>query len=608
MTRNRFNRLTLTLLLFMLTAVAAAAQKFELLDVGNAVRGERVFLTYRLSNAEANPPKPPQLAGCRFFSGPNLSTSISIVSDGRTTRQQQTIEITYVYIADKEGTVTVPPVSINIEGKKLTARGTTFKVLPPESRPSQPSAPAPSGSASPYGQQPQAPSVNVSPNDFLVRVSFSKTHVYEMEAVIASIKIYTKHNFDVPTVLEQPEFEGFLAEELEPSQRVSRESLNGQIYYAIEIKRSLLYAQNPGKHTITAGRYDVPVIVRVPVSLGFYTTYREEERRITTPRQTATLDVTALPEPKPAGFTSAVGRFKVSTDIKPNAELLRTNEASTYVYTVSGTGNIKFLTRPEIEFPGTFDAYTPKTDIDARISGADMTGTFTIEYPIVPQETGKFQIGGQPFAYFDPSDGKYHELSTPVYNVTVARGTAAPADNSSATIDTSMKDIRHIHRQPASYSAAYSSIFGQAWYWICYAVLLGGLIAVVLIYRRHARLAADVTGRRLARANRVASRRFKAAAAYIKAHDSTKFYDELATALKGYVGDKLGIAPSQLISDTIAERLEGYGATPQTAAEVIDVLNECEMARFTPSGSDSAMNELLQRATDAIRSIENVKK
>lgn len=94
----------------------------------------------------------------------------------------------------------------------------------------------------------------------------------------------------------------------------------------------------------------------------------------------------------------------------------------------------------------------------------------------------------------------------------------------------------------------------------------------------------------------------------MRQHKSQEFYDELARALKGYVGDKLGIAPSSLISDVISDKLISRGVQPETAQEVIDVLNDCEMARFTPSGSDDAMADVIQRATAAVKAIENTLK
>ena len=76
----------------------------------------------------------------------------------------------------------------------------------------------------------------------------------------------------------------------------------------------------------------------------------------------------------------------------------------------------------------------------------------------------------------------------------------------------------------------------------------------------------------------------------------------------GYISDKLGIAPSQLLRDNIASQLENYGASAQTTEDTIAVLDECEMARFTPQHSDQEVAQLYERAVAAIRSLEDVKK
>ena len=91
-----------------------------------------------------------------------------------------------------------------------------------------------------------------------------------------------------------------------------------------------------------------------------------------------------------AGFSGAVGHFNLATELNP--ELMRTNEASTYSVIIRGTGNIKYIPQPEIDFPASFDKYTPKTDIQANIVGSNTTGTYRVDYPVVPQEVGKFVI------------------------------------------------------------------------------------------------------------------------------------------------------------------------------------------------------------------------
>ena len=49
------------------------------------------------------------------------------------------------------------------------------------------------------------------------------------------------------------------------------------------------------------------------------------------------------------------------------------------------------------------------------------------------------------------------------------------------------------------------------------------------------------------------------------------------------------------------EKLEAFGA-------LLDVLDECEMARFTPQHSDQEIAKLYDEAVTAIRNLEDVKR
>ena len=134
------------------------------------------------------------------------------------------------------------------------------------------------------------------------------------------------------------------------------------------------------------------------------------------------------------------------------------------------------------------------------------------------------------------------------------------------------------------------------------------LAGVLVVYRRNIRLEADVAGRRLAKAGRVASKRLKESKAYLDDHKNDLFYAALAKALWGYISDKLSIAPSQLTRDNVAEKLGSYGLDKDAIGEVLDVLDRCEMARFTPNDSDTEASDIYSKAESAIKSIEDVKK
>ncbi len=134
------------------------------------------------------------------------------------------------------------------------------------------------------------------------------------------------------------------------------------------------------------------------------------------------------------------------------------------------------------------------------------------------------------------------------------------------------------------------------------------LVLLVIVYRRHIRLQADVTGRRLAKAGRIATKRLREARAAMNDHESDRFYTALSKALWGYLSDKLSISVSQLTRDNVAGKLTAYGLSHADTDRMLDVLDQCEMARFTPSHSDDEIARLYAQASAAIKSVEDVKK
>ncbi len=595
----------LTAAVIAMSAMAASDASFDLVPPRNVVEGRNFALTFRLQNAESSSFDGPELDGCTLLYGPAVSTMQSTqIVNGRLS-SSTTVDYTFTYRADRAGTVVVPVLALRTNAGTLRTSEARFEILPPDR--TQTTQGQQGGNQGGRVEAPQGG--KISADDVLIRVFFSKNSVYEQEPVVATIKVYTKYDISafLPTV--QPSFEGFLTEELPVDNNVSIEHYNGQNYHTAVLKRLLLYPQRSGRLSVNSGKYNITVVQYETINMGFYRTSRPIEREITTTSNAAAITVRALPEPRPAGFSGAVGQFSVSTSLEP--ELMRTNEASVYSYKVRGTGNIKFLSPVEMEFPAGIETYTPRTNIDARLTAgcADMTGTFTTDFTIVPMEVGNFTIEGKPFVYFDPSAGQYRtaEVSDTPIRVLRGTGTAAPVQNSD--VNTEINDILHIHPSDINrQSADVHYTFGTRLYWVIYIVLALILIGVVFLYRRQIRLNADAAGRRLAKAGRAAGKRLKAARTAMDAHQGDAFYAAISSALWGYLSDKLAIPASQLTRENISDKLSAYGLDAAQTQNILDVLDACEMARFTPAGSDSEMAEVYQKASGAISAVENVKK
>jgi len=586
----------------MLAAVAPAATAQSLKVIANpyVVQGRNFTVTFRVTNAEGAVQRAPELANCQLLYGPGVTTmqSTQIVNN----RVSSTViyEYSFVYRANKPGRVTIPSVSINAEGKTIKSSPFTFEVLPPDRSEQNngggtPSRPQPTSSSGP----------DIRPTDLIVTVTMSKNGIYEHEAVVATIKVYTKHAITSFRATTLPVFEGFLSEELPVNDPVKIEHFRGENYYSAVLKRCLLYPQKSGTLSINSGRYDVTLETYERISQGFMVTQRPVRKNITTTSNSVNVSVKALPEPKPAGFDNAVGNFKVTTSLEPAQ--LRTNEAATYTVTITGSGNIKHLTTPDITFPHGVELYTPESSADASFTGQDMHGTFTATYTMVPQDEGSLTIPGWDFVYFNPSAARYETVEIPAYERKVLRG-SAPAQGTAQKDVAAMKDIEHIKQlRPDSLEKSPQPVFGTVIYVLCYIITILALVAAAIIYRHRINLRADVQGRRTARANRVAVRRLREARKAMAAHHNDEFYAILARALWGYLSDKLRIPASALTRDNIQEKLAATGAGDTLITRTIAILDDCEMARFTPMHSDMEVSTLYDQAVGVIKDLEAVR-
>lgn len=614
--RKNMKKLIFTLLMALAMATGITAQtSFQVIPPRNVIAGNTFYVTYRLTNGDGNGLDCPAVTGCKLLSPrPGVSTMQSVEIINGHQSSTTTVDYTYTYRAEKEGTYTVPAASIQVDGKKYTTKAVQFKVLPPDKN-ARNNSQRQGGGGYGYGysgatvDDPSSQdNAKIGKDDIFVRVILNKSHAYEGEAIECTLKLYTKferiNSFMVTT---PPTYDGFLIEEIDTQASLNAvEHYNGQNYITAVLKKCIIYPQQSGKLTISSGQYDLSVVQLERVSNGFFISARPVEKSVHLPAFSQTVNITPLPQPSPASFTGAVGQFKFES--RMNSTELRTGEAASLRYIITGTGNIKFVKEPKPTIPDEFEQYTPKTDVNARVSGTNMTGTVTAEYTIVPQSVGDFKIPEQEFSYFDPSKREYVTLTAPGYNLKVAKGSGTTTSVEQRDIQAKNLDILHIKLGDKGMSKWHTPVVRFWWYWGIMGLLLLGMIVAVWVFSARARMASDVAGRRTSRANKVARKRLKTAAAFMKAHKSDEFYEEMLKAMWGYLSDKLNMPASQLSRQNIVDTLGRRGVGEELTNKVINILDECEMARYTPDSSlDSSVEAIYNEATDTIDVMEKCK-
>lgn len=565
------------------------------------IEGQQFQLEYTLYNASGKDLKLPEFKGCKvLYQGTSSGTSVSVVN-GKVDRQTTETHVITLR-AEKEGSYTFAPATISADGRTLSTNTWKLTVLPPDK------AGASSGRSS--GRSGQS-----SDNTALfVRLILSKSKIYEQEAVLATIKLYTQASGVQAENYSFPSFEGFVVQDIDLPQNTSfsLENYNGINYKVAVLKQCLLFPQRTGKITITPGKFDFQVetyqLVNGP--FGPMRVPQGVSRSVST--NTASVEVMPLPGGKPASFMGGVGDFSLSSSI--SSTHVKANEAITLKLTIKGSGNLKYLKNPELQLPNDFDTYDPKVDVNVKASAGGVSGIRTVEYTTIPRFAGTFKIPAVEFSYFDIKSKSYKTLRTEAYEITVDKG--APGSGGKTVTNFSNKEDLKLLNQDIHYIkldkmnlVQTPTLYIDNWiYWLWYIIPALAFIVFVIINRKQAKANANVALMKNRKANKVASKRLKVAGKYLKNHDKEHFYDEVLKAVWGYLSDKLGLPNSELTKDNVAAELEKYGANAELIAEFNDILGRCEFAQYAPSQTDEAMDELYTQTVEAIGKMENTVK
>lgn len=559
----------------------------------------------------------PEVEGFDVLFGPTLSQqgSSTQVFNGVSTTNFTAV-YTYVLLAKEEGTFTIPAASIKVGNSEYKSNELSIKVLPAD----QAQAAAAQNRNNPNAEQgvgSQSSGSSVSSEDIFMRAHVSKNSVYENEGFLVTFKLYSLVELAGFESIKFPEFEGFIAQEIElpENKQWSLENYNGRNYRTVVLKQTILYPQRSGKIPIPSGKFETVIRVRSQQRMrsifdDWLDAYQNVKKTLTTPA--INIDVKPLPGGKPASFTGAVGDYKIASSISTTD--IKANDAVTVKVTISGTGNLKLLKNPEIQFPNDFDLFDPIVNTNTKVGTGGVSGTRTIEYNAIPRYAGDFTIPKTEFSFFDPKSGTYKTLSTEEFSLHVEPGQGgagmnAPIVNATNKEDIRFlgKDIRYIKTSGIHFNKG-SYVFGSFNYCLFYIVPLLAFIVFFIINRKKAAENANIALVRTKKANKVASKRLKTVAKYLKENKKEEFYDETLKAVWGYLSDKLNIPVSSLTKDNVETNLTQYGAKEELISEFMDILHTAEFARFAPSQESGAMDELYNRTVQAIDKMENTLK
>lgn len=435
----------------------------------------------------------------------------------------------------------------------------------------------------------------------------SKSDPYLNEAVSVVYKLYVSPSVNVSNYrpLDNPKYNNFWSQDIPVTRlEVKNGTYKGKPYRYVVLKRVVLYPQKSGNLEIEPLSLDVTVDVPTKQRDFFGgRVYTQTHRTVSAGRRT--LQVKPLPDRgKPEDFNGAVGEFNFS--VNASKQELKASESLQAVVEVRGKGNLKLFPIPELNLPGSLEVYDPEFEEQVRVTLSGMQGSVRNSYTVVPAFQGKYPVPPVKFSFFNPRKGKYETIQSNEIMITVNEGPVSRGTDPSVTqgpvVSNQVNEQFHFIKTRTRLSPRQrEEFFGTPKYFAWLAGILAILPLALFLGRKKQAMARDIEGNRLRRANRLA-RRYLGKARKVLG-DKDAFYIALEKALHNYLKAKLKIRTTDFSKDKISNLLLERGIEKETADHFIQLLENCELARYSPF-SQVQMEEDYQRAVKVISSLD----
>jgi hypothetical protein len=422
--------------------------------------------------------------------------------------------------------------------------------------------------------------------EVFLRAEVDKTEAFLGEQVTVSLLLYSQAQVGGVQSISFPKLDGFWAEDVfHVPQRLTPEVkyIKGTAYNAYLLQKKALFALHAGELTID------PVEAQVVLGLSMFFGAGQDTMK----RKSPSVKITVKPLPsesQPPGFeASNVGDFRMHAEMPSTRVSL--GQPVPLKVTLEGTGNLRSVQLPRPALPPGLKTYDPTLKEEPKVSGTKWGGSKTLEWLVIPERTGTFEIPALEFAHFSPVKGTYEVARTePIrLEVAAADGTApvlaAPMANGGPVAASNVLSggLRPIRLQPELRAMATGPVWERGWFWplaagpvAAWATLFSTGAFLGMLRRR------DPEKLKVRRARGKAGKQLKTAQELLAQAKGREFHAELLRALQQFVTDKIGVPALGLTHDVLAVHLSSRGVPAAETAALVELLARCETSRFSP--------------------------
>ncbi len=438
--------------------------------------------------------------------------------------------------------------------------------------------------------EPAAVPADLVGQDYFLEATVDNPNPYQGQQLTYTMRFYQAVNSG-GLEYQPPTFTGFWSEQL-PEQGEYTIQAGGR-NYRVTTLWTILFPTSVGETIIDPATLNV--------AADFFS------RGGTLQTAPVSVNVQALPDPAPADFRGAVGRFDITA--AADKETSKVNDTVTWQVTVSGVGNIDSLPDPVWPESPEWRAFDSDAAVESGVEDDFMAGSRRYERVLVPTVAGQLTLPALSYTYFDPYSGEYATASSEAIEIFVeadVSGSTFPGTTPAASNNAGLAsgagigpDIRPMKDTPASWNRGGQPITQSSAFWLLWTVplfLLSGQFA----WQRW----------QMSRENNVEKRRSQQAAGKARqalrkaAQEPASHHEAAEHILNGYLADKLNRSISGLTQSELAGLLDEAGLGSELIGTTLRVQSVSEMGRFAPGDDDLVSGDILKAAEEVINQLE----
>jgi len=573
---------------------------------------DQIVLTITISGKERDLPSPGvpnTFDGFNVVSGPNHSqqTNIDMVS-GQTASTQI---VQYVLLPERKGTFTIPSLSIIYQGKTIASKPIIIKVS---------DTPGQSGRRTGQGRTTQQRGNSQGQGKLsFFRLELSKKKVFVGEQLLLQYVLYTREKVRDLGFKNIPKLTGFWVEEIEMKDFAqAMTTIEGVKFNRVILKKQILFPTSSGQITIEPISLNLQVIVNRQNRRSrnsFFNDFfgsRTEAKYLNS--RSLEIDILPLPDKgRPAKFNGLVGDYSAKSSI--NRRDVTKGDSITYTITISGKGNIQGIQEPAIKEIDGFKIYSPTVSKKVNKGRGTLSGRKSFEYILVPADEGELTIPSVPVCFFSPSAKSYKTINTKLMKINVLPSdkemerpmVMLPNETVKSQVKLLGQDINFIKLTKEPIVNQDELLLAKPWF-IAIQILPIILIALVAATKKkHEISMKDVAGTRYRKAMKGAQHHLKEAAKALKKSTSTEFFPALARSISTYLANRLNISAAGITSDQIRQLFEDKNIPLEHVNEILDILQQCDYARFAPEQAGiEDKQELLNKTKNCIGKLQKI--